>query len=89
MSDLTITEPLATRLRELAAREQRSVEAILEAMIERYPSAVAPKDDPLLKIAGVAEAANLEFSETDVTARSREILNTEYADYLLKRTRRS
>jgi predicted nucleic acid-binding protein len=43
--------------------------------------------DPLLLIAQLAEEANFQFTETDVSERSREILKTEYAEHLLRKLR--
>jgi len=43
--------------------------------------------DPLRVMARAAEEAHLDFSERNISERSREILNTEYAEYLLRRTR--
>ena len=92
MADLMIPDALANRLRDLAQRENRSVADVLETMIEQYEPAAEPEteemaENPLLLMVQMAEEANLPFSETDVAERSREILNTEYADYLLKRMR--
>lgn len=46
-------------------------------------------DDPVEKMAEMALEANLLFIDSkDIATRSREILNTEYADYLLRRMKR-
>lgn len=50
---------------------------------------IEPPDDPLEKMAEMALEANLLFIDSkDIATRSREILNTEYADYLLRRMKR-
>jgi predicted transcriptional regulator len=36
MSDLVISDALAQRLQEIAAKENRPVEAVLQAMVEQY-----------------------------------------------------
>lgn len=51
------------------------------------PNEPSEETDPLLRIAEMAKAANLVFTGENVAARSREILEAEYADYLLKRMR--
>lgn len=46
-------------------------------------------DDPLLKMAEMALEANLLFVDSaDISERSREILETEYADYIYRRMNR-
>lgn len=88
MSDLIINDPLAQRLRSLAEREHRSVDEVLETLLDQYPADQDQNeedDNPLLTMLRLAEAAKLTFTENDVVDRSREILNTEYPDYLLKR----
>ncbi|MBX3083692.1 MAG: hypothetical protein KF716_18810 [Anaerolineae bacterium] len=37
MTDIVIHEPLASRLQQIAQQEQRSIEAVLETMLQRYP----------------------------------------------------
>jgi hypothetical protein len=56
-------------------------------MIERSdPEQIdAAENDPLLQMAEMAKAANLKFTDNNAAARTREILEAEYADYLLKR----
>jgi hypothetical protein len=82
---------LIAELQELAERTQRPVGELLKSMIEQYKSnepQEEPEGDPLLRLWEKAKNVKLEFSEHNVSERSREILETEYADYLLSRMRR-
>lgn len=90
MADLIIPDELAEELQTLADHENRSVPELLESMIEQYHGVERDaelKNDPLLQMAEIAKADKLVFTGSNVAARSREILETEYADYLLKRMR--
>lgn len=90
MVTITFPDELAKRLQQVAERENRTVAEIIEAMLDRYEAEISepsPYTDPLLRIWEMAHEANLTFTEHDVSTRSREILETEYADYLLKRMR--
>ena len=91
MADLIIPDDMAQALQALAEQEKRSVPELLEKMLERYQALPARdadiENDPLLRMAEIAKAENLVFTDNNVASRSREILETEYADYLLKRMR--
>lgn len=52
MADLIIGEALAQRLREIAARENRSVEDVIETMVEEYTPQVS-SDEALLAMDGM------------------------------------
>lgn len=102
MSDLIISDPqIADRLRAIAERENRSVEQIIEELLSNYqspitethqPSKTINPDNPLLgtlaALAAAGRRMNFQSGENDVSERSREILNTEYAEYLLSRMNR-
>jgi hypothetical protein len=45
LASLIIESPLAEQLRSIAAQEQRSVEAVIQAMVEKYT--IAPTDEEL------------------------------------------
>jgi hypothetical protein len=47
MSDLVIHEPIATRLREIAERENRPVEAVLETLVQQYAPRRGPADEDI------------------------------------------
>lgn len=84
-------EGIAWRLLDIARRESRPVEAVLESLLEHYePTAPIVEDEPqpgtFAALAAAARRANLSSPEpVDTSERSREILNTEYADYLKRR----
>jgi hypothetical protein len=102
MSDLIISDPqIADRLRAIAERENRSIEQIIEDLLSIYvppsgeilepPKTIDPDNPPLGTLASLAAAGrrmSLRSGENDVSERSREILNTEYAEYLLNRMNR-
>jgi hypothetical protein len=89
MAELIIrSERLAFRLLEIARREQRSVEEMLEQWLEEHEPDAAQVPTPgsseaLLASALAADIASAEA--VDTSARSREILETEYTDYLKRR----
>ncbi len=88
MTDYVLPENLAEQLQHFAELENRSVNEVLEKMIATYKPEIEQLDtapNPFLIMLEMAEEANLPFSEDNITERSRKILNTEYADYLLKR----
>lgn len=99
MAILEVSPSLADRLREIARREDRSVEALLESLLneyhvlrhDEYTDDVADQDDDLppsgslARLAVTAQAAGIRSGLTDTAARSREILETTWADYLLRR----
>lgn len=82
-------ERLAWRLFDIAQRENRSVEAVIETLVEeRYPQATGDKPAPgsFAALAEAARRANIHSPHpVDTSSRSREILENEYADYLKKR----
>ena len=95
MTDLVIRdEHLAEQLRAVSQRENRSVEALIASLLEIYHAPTYPPEEgdeqhilpgSLAALAQAAQKARFSSGETDVTAHSREILKTEYADYLLQR----
>ena len=89
MAELIIrSERLAFRLLEIARREQRSVEEMLEQWLEEHEpeSAQIPRPGSSEALLASALAADIASAgEVDTSARSREILETEYTDYLKRR----
>lgn len=77
-------ERLARRLFDIAHRENRSVDAIIETLVdEHYPNETTDKPAP-----GSFAALRAHIRSpypVDTSSRSREILENEYADYLKKR----
>lgn len=88
MTDIVIPDGKLTRkLREYARRENRSVEEVLESMLEKYgePDAEEALPGSLALLAQKAIEADIRSGKpVDTAARSREILHNEYADYLKK-----
>lgn len=86
---IDIPEDVALRLEELAAQRDTSPGELLRDMIERYAKERAADDKPWATLADLARHAklmNMASPEPVNTAeRSREILNTEYVDYLKSR----
>jgi hypothetical protein len=78
---INIPEDIAQRLEALAAQKGSSVGDLLALLLNRY----APESSvgTLAEMAQNARDAGLASTEiVDTAERSREILNTEYADYL-------
>jgi hypothetical protein len=79
-----IPEEVAQRLNDLAKEQDSSVGELLTKLLNRY----APENPPgsLVEMAQNARDAGLASKDPiDTSERSREILNTEYADYLKRR----
>jgi hypothetical protein len=82
---MNIPEDVADRLEKLAQAQGSSVADVLKTLLNRY----APDTPPgsLAEMAQNAREAGLASAQSvDTAERSREILNTEYADYLKRRT---
>lgn len=75
---INISEAVVQRLEALAAQQGESVDAFLNRLLERY----APPGS-LAELAQNARGAGLASPQpVDTAERSRDILNTEYADSL-------
>ena len=61
MSDLVISDRLAERLQEIAARENRPVEAVLQTMIEQYATPQQNRKAALLAMDGMFDDAVKQF----------------------------
>lgn len=87
MADITITGKTAERLQQLVQSRQRTVEEVLEDMLNSYQheDTDMPPAGTLARMAWVAEHYPIAVEPDDVADRSRDILRDEYADYLLKR----
>jgi hypothetical protein len=87
MAELIIDNAIAERLRQIAQQENRPLDAVLRSMLESYTPALKPSDWPV-QIARMAEGdTDIVWREdaAELSERSREILEDEFADYLLKR----
>ncbi|MBI1256319.1 MAG: hypothetical protein GC204_02505 [Chloroflexi bacterium] len=85
MSDLWIEGEVADQLRDLAQREQRSVESVLKTLLARYMETEA--SPTLAQLALALAEVGFHSGQKDTATRSREIIETEYADYLMRRKR--
>jgi len=92
MDELVIRDKrLASKIYDIARRENRSVEDVLESLLEeRYPQPEsddkpAPGSFAALNWAAQKAGIGRNAAQTDTSERSREILETEYADYLKRR----
>ena len=92
MVTLHISEELARKLNELAARENRPVEEVLEALVkERRPFSEAIAENrpvtpnPLLLIAQAADQLGDSSELGNLSEMSREILRLEFPQYLVER----
>jgi predicted transcriptional regulator len=85
---IQISDDLLERLKDIAQNEQKSVEELAASLIEQQITPEYDESrDPLLMIARAAEEAGLSSGQDDIAERSREILNTEFPDYLMRRLR--
>jgi hypothetical protein len=89
---IEIPQDIALRLEELANQQNAEIGDLLREWLERYESEHAGKQRRWATgadFARNAKAAGLASPEpVDTSARSREILNTEFADYLKRRGNR-
>lgn len=77
MADLTIRDDVAQRLREIAQREKRSVEEVLNEMIERYgDTGHAPESASSDPIEAFIGAFDNDISDLSTTVR--ETMQTYY-----------
>ena len=86
---IDIPADIARRLEELAERDNLEIDDLLRDMLERYPDNGESDQKQwatLADLARNAKEANLaSLGPVDTAERSREILNTEFADYLKSR----
>lgn len=89
MAELIIhDERIAWRLLDIARRENRSVEDVLDILLRKYAAEESegePTPGSFAMMAQSALKADLRSTPTDTSERSREILAGEYADYLKRR----
>jgi hypothetical protein len=88
MADLILSGEIADKLRDLAQRKGRTVEDVVEDMLEHYPPAQEDEATPSGSMAAfmkAALAADIHLEEDDLASRSREILDTEFVEYLKQR----
>jgi len=82
VSELIIDDEIAKRLREIAQQENRPLDALLRSMLDSYALTSQPSNWAL-QMAQMAETdTDMEWGEdaADLSERSREILDNEFAD---------
>ena len=86
---IDIPEDIALRLEKLAKQNDAEVADLLRDLLERYANESETDDKQWATLADLARHAkelNMASPEpVDTAGRSREILNTEFADYLQSR----
>lgn len=89
---IDIPEDVALRLERLAEQRDTDLGELLRDMIERYAKDQTADDKPWATLADLArnakEAGLASPHPVNTAGRSREILNTEYVDYLKRRKSR-
>lgn len=87
MVTVRISDTLAEKLARIAKRDQLSLDTVVENLLEQQvqdPDAPAPPGT-LAALLQAADEADLHSGYTDTADRSREILNTEYGEYLRRK----
>ncbi len=89
MTELIIDDTLAEQLRQLAQYENRPLDAVLRSMLASYATSLQPSEWPLEMARMAEEDTDIVWNEyaPDLSERSRDILESEFGDYLLKRLR--
>jgi len=79
-----ISEPLAQKLAQIAERDHQSLDEVVETLLEQKVTDVnpSPLSGTLAALIQAADKADLESGFSDTAERSREILNTDYGEYL-------
>lgn len=86
---LQISNDLLAQLQERAAREKKPVEELAITLIwQQIQREYDASRDPLLVIARAAEETGLSSEHGDISERSRELLQTDFPDYLMSRLRK-
>ena len=85
---IRISDDVFAQLEEKALEEQKPVEEIAAALLEENLQYHYHEDrDPFLLVAKAAEEAGLHSEHGDISERSRELLQTDFPDYLTHRLR--
>ncbi len=86
---ITIPEDLAQRLQELARLHDADIGDLLRDLLERHADERKSEEKPWATLADMArhaKALNMASpAPVDTAGRSRELLNTEFVDYLQRR----
>jgi hypothetical protein len=89
---LEISESVAQRLKALAEAQNRSVSEVIEGLLDTPEPLLPQEDEEGLPPRGTAarllyenERINARSGKTDIAEHSREILNTDFVEYLKSR----
>jgi hypothetical protein len=88
MAEHTLPTYLIDQLEALARRENRTAGELLASLLTQYIASTAAEDIPpgsLAALARSAQEADLRSETTDTSEHSREILKSEFTDYLRRR----
>lgn len=89
MTTITLRPDLVRKVQEIAEQESRSIEQVLENMLTHYQPASTPEhsETGLQRLAAFLKAqGDVEWNGPhDLSERTKEYLETEYTDYLMKR----
>ncbi len=82
-----ISEPLAQKLTQIAERDHQSLDEVVETLLAQQVSEVnsAVRPGTLAALIQAADESNLVSDFDDTAERSREILNTDYVEYLKRK----
>ena len=85
---IRISENVFAQLEEKALEAQKPVEEVAAALIEQnLEYHYNEEHDPFLLFAKAADEAGLQSQHGDISERSRDLLQTEFPDYLTNRLR--
>ena len=84
MADITITGEIAERLQEIARNTHQAVEEVLREALDRYIQSDVEPRPSFAEMARLAMENPIKVGSADISEHSREILENEYANYLLK-----
>jgi hypothetical protein len=86
MTELVVDDEIAEQLRQIAQQENRPLDAVLRSMLDSYAIS-QPSDWPLVMARMAETDTDIVWNEAaaDLSERSRDVLEDEFGDYLLKR----
>ncbi|MBI1276908.1 MAG: hypothetical protein GC179_02140 [Anaerolineaceae bacterium] len=89
MTTIQISSELADKLTRLAKREHKTIDEVLEKLLDTESIEKSDSEDADLPggaaLLKAIRSANINSGTTDTAERSREILNTEFPKHLLNR----
>ena len=84
---IQISESLAQKLTQIAERDHQSLDEVVETLLEQQVAETNPPAlmGTLAALIQAADEADLQSGLSDTADRSREILNSEYVEYLRRK----